>query len=207
MPDTPSNHTGLPPPPELAEKLLSRLLQGVDPNLREAILGDLAEAYYGHASRVGYRQARRWYWGELLRSAPALFHLTSNALLRSKRMKSNLKLAVLGLALILPSLVLVTSGVLQTGFGSTGLVNVVESLGIETFLFSPALILGGLGVALVINLVSVLRVQFQLEAGILVSTIQVRGQLLNLGLIGLSGLLLASILLYAVTENFLILPR
>ncbi|HEX9618462.1 MAG TPA: permease prefix domain 2-containing transporter [Anaerolineales bacterium] len=207
MPDTPSNHTGLPPPPELAEKLLSRLLQGVDPNLREAVLGDLAEAYYGHASRVGYRQARRWYWGELLRSAPALFHLTSNALLRSKRMKSNLKLAVLGLALILPSLVLVTSGVLQTGFGSTGLVNVVESLGIETFLFSPALILGGLGVALVINLVSVLRVQFQLEAGILVSTIQVRGQLLNLGLIGLSGLLLASILLYAVTENFLILPR
>ena len=122
-------------------------------------------------------------------------------------MKSNLKLVVLGLALNLPSLVLVTSGVLQTGFGSTGLVNVVESLGIETFLFSPALILGGLGVALVINLVSVLRVQFQLEAGILVSTIQVRGQLLNLGLIGLSGLLLASILLYAVTENFLILPR
>ena len=122
-------------------------------------------------------------------------------------MKSNLKLAVLGLALILPSLVLVTSGVLQTGFGSTGLVDLVESLGIETFLFSPALILGGLGLALVINLVSVLRVQFQLEAGILVSTIQVRGQLLNLGLIGLSGLLLASILLYAVTENFLILPR
>ena len=207
MPDTPSNHTGLPPPPELAEKLLSRLLQGVDPNLREAVLGDLAEAYYGHASRVGYRLARRWYWGELLRSAPALFHLTGNALLRSKRMKSNLKLAVLGLALVLPSLVLVTSGVLQTGFGSTGLVDVVESLGIETFLFSPALILGGLGLALVINLVSVLRVQFQLEAGILVSTIQVRGQLLNLGLIGLSGLLLASILLYAVTENFLILPR
>lgn len=122
-------------------------------------------------------------------------------------MKSNLKLAALGLALILPSLVLVTSGILQSGFGSMRLAEAIESLGVESLLFSPLLILGGLGLALVTNLVSVLRMHFTLETGTLVSTIQLRGQLLNLALIGLSALLLAAILLYALGENFLIVPH
>lgn len=204
MPGTP---TTFPPLPELAEKLVSRLLSSLDPGLVDGFLGDLAEEYDRRASQVGCHPARRWYWGEMLRSVLALLLLISDRFSRSKLMKSNLKLAALGLALILPSLLLVTAGVLQTGLGSTQLADFVESLGVSSILFSPLLILGGLGLALGVNLVSVLRVQFQLEAGVLISTIRVRGQLLNLGLIGLTGLLLAAILLYGVMENFLIVPR
>jgi hypothetical protein len=59
-----------PAPPRTAERLLEAL--GAGPELRDALLGDLAEDFATRAADDGEPAARRWYWREALRVAPYL---------------------------------------------------------------------------------------------------------------------------------------
>jgi hypothetical protein len=59
-----------PTPPRTAELLLEAL--GADAELRDAVVGDLAEEFAIRAAYDGVRPARRWYWHEALRTAPHL---------------------------------------------------------------------------------------------------------------------------------------
>lgn len=54
-------------PPRLARMLLRACLHPVD---ADVVLGDLHETYAQLASRYGRREARQWYWRQVVRSMP-----------------------------------------------------------------------------------------------------------------------------------------
>jgi hypothetical protein len=100
------------------------------------------------------------------------------------------KVAVVGLVLLLPALVLVLSGL----------------LGLERpdALVHPILVMGGLLSASALNALPILRVRVGHEEGALVGTVslRLRGTGLNLVTLSLSCLLLATIMVYLFVENF-----
>ena len=181
------------PPPKLGEKFLALILHRED---KEAILGDFAEAYYLMVSKHGVRQAKRGYWFEILRSLPALLFLNFNKLIRGKIMNKYSKLAIVGLALIVPAFLLVLGGVAQSGFGTTKL---NEVLNLKLFVFHPIIIMGGLMLAFALNLLPVLQIRYQ--DGVLTTSVTIKDRLLNLGLIGAIGLLFTVIFIYLLAEN------
>ncbi len=67
-----------PTPPRTAERLLEAL--GAEPELRDALLGDLAEDFATRAADHGERAARRRYRREALRAAPYLLHSWARSL-------------------------------------------------------------------------------------------------------------------------------
>ena len=107
------------------------------------------------------------------------------------------KLALAGAILVIPALLLVFGGVLQSGFGIT---RVNDALNFDLFLFHPVVIMGGLLLAFALNLLPVVRLSYQ--EGVIISTVTVKDRLLNVGLIGGIGLMGAIIFLYLLAENF-----
>lgn len=105
-------------------------------------------------------------------------------------MTRNLRVALLGLLLLLPALVLVSSGL----FG----------LERPDALVHPVLVMGGLLLAFVLNALRVLHVHLGREEGVIVGTmsLRLRGTALNLAALTLSCLLLATITAYLFVENF-----
>lgn len=105
-------------------------------------------------------------------------------------MNKDVRVAVLGFVLLLPALVLVSSGVL--------------ALERPDALVHPMLVMGGLLLAFALNALPVFRVRFGHEEGALVSTVslRLRGTVLNLTALSLSCLLLATITVYLLVENF-----
>ena len=63
-----------PPPPHLATWLLNRLTPSTR---REVLLGDFEEGHWEVATFAGEAVARRWYWGQALRSLPAFLYQSS----------------------------------------------------------------------------------------------------------------------------------
>ena len=63
-----------PPLPRLATWLLNRLTPS---SRREVLLGDFEEGYREMAALMGKAGARRWYWGQALRSLPAFLYQSS----------------------------------------------------------------------------------------------------------------------------------
>lgn len=109
------------------------------------------------------------------------------------------KLAGLGFVLTIPALILVFGGILQSGFGVP---QVNEAVNYDLFIFNPIILMGGLGLAFGLNLISVMRVTFQVQDGSLVSTIKIQGKPLNLSLVVFIALLCTTIFLYLLVENF-----
>jgi hypothetical protein len=70
--------------PRFAEALLRGFIS--DPDLEEAILGDLAEEWGERAERAGSGPASAWYWGQVLRSVP---HLLRHGWLRRSRRRAH----------------------------------------------------------------------------------------------------------------------
>jgi hypothetical protein len=105
-------------------------------------------------------------------------------------MVRNVSVAGVGFVLLLPALVLVSSGLL--GFER------------PDALVNPALVMGGLLAAFALNALPVLRVRFGHEEGTLVGTVslRLRGAVLNLMALSASCLLLATITVYVFVENF-----
>ena len=108
-------------------------------------------------------------------------------------MNRNLQVAVTGFLLLLPALLLASSGFLR--------------LEPPAALIHPVLVMGGLLLAFTLNVLSVLRVRFGQDEGTLVGTIsvRVRGNAMNLVALILSCLLFATITAYLFVEN--IQPR
>jgi len=102
----------------------------------------------------------------------------------------NVRVAVLGLLLLLPALVLVSAGLL--------------SFELPDVLTHPLFVMGGLLLAFALNALSVLRFRVAYEEGALVGamSLQLRGTVLNLTTLALSCLLLATITVYLFIENF-----
>ena len=109
----------------------------------------------------------------------------------------NNKMAVAGVILIIPAMLLVFGGVLQSFLGIT---QVNEALNFDLFIFHPAILLGGLVAALGLNLGPVARVRFQ--DGALVGTLKIKGRLANLAILAFIGLMLGTIFMYLLVENF-----
>lgn len=105
-------------------------------------------------------------------------------------MVSDARVAVVGFVLLLPALILVSSGL----------------LGLERpdALVHPVLVMGGILLAFALNALPVLRVRLGHKEGALVGTVSLRfrGTGLNLVALSLSCLLLATITVYLLVENF-----
>jgi xanthine/uracil permease len=101
------------------------------------------------------------------------------------------RLALVSGILIFPALLLCLSGLLQ--------------LSASNVLIHPVLVLGGLMLAIGLNMMPVLKAQ--IDKGNVVSVVRIKGRLLNLSLLGLSLLLLATIMAYGFIENFRVVAR
>jgi len=110
------------------------------------------------------------------------------------------RIAALGLLLIVPALILCFTGILQSLLGTSQFNDTLAIFKLDSLLFHPVVLLGGLSLAFALNLITVARLRIQ--DGSLTGTIQLRGKLLNLGLLACIGLLLSIIFLYLLTENF-----
>lgn len=100
--------------------------------------------------------------------------------------------AVLGLLLVLPALILVSTGLLDLQVELPGT------------LIHPVLVMGSILVAFAVNAFPLFRVRPGVDGDALVGTmsLRLRGTSLNLAAVGLSTLLLAVIVVYLFVENF-----
>ena len=112
------------------------------------------------------------------------------------------KIAGIGVFLIIPALILCAAGVAQSLLGLNGFSNAID---FDSLVFNPAVLMGGLFLAFALNLLTVARLKFQ--NGRLTGTITLRGKLLNLGLLTFISLLLGTIFLYLLAENFQVFAR
>ena len=117
------------------------------------------------------------------------------------------RLAIIGFILLLAPLYFVAANVMQYQVGVPILYGPLEYLYSNPRIFdwfnilSPILFLGGLLLAILCNLVPIVRFSIRREADSIVSTITVDPHWLNLAVIGLSGLLLAILIGYVLVEN------
>jgi asparagine N-glycosylation enzyme membrane subunit Stt3 len=103
-----------------------------------------------------------------------------------------MQVATAGFVLLLPALSLVSAGLADS------------DIRLAPALVHPVVVMGGLALAFLINAWSVMRVGVRKDDGTVVGTIAVRlrGSMMNLAAIGLSGLLVAIIAAYLFVENF-----
>jgi fatty acid desaturase len=198
-------------PPYLAEWILRRLVDAED---MDAILGDFAEEYH---SRSGTK-ANWFYWRQTLGSCLPLIGLkVSRQLERSLTMLEKMPLVQnkrsfwVSLIALLPAFLLVTVGLLQSGFGITAPNDALDALfqkyAALKLIIHPLVLLGGLGVAVVLNLLPASQLRWSRESQSLSATITLKNNLLHWALVGISLMLLGIILVYSVIENFNIIPR
>ena len=186
--------------PKLVEKFLGFILSRKD---AEILLGDFAEEFFTLTSKYGLFTGRILYWFGVIKSMRSFMVLSKNKFTRSYFMydifqsKIDKKIAIAGLVLIVPAILLCVGGLLQAFFGITSVSN---ALNYQSFIFSPFVILGGLFVAFVINLLSIFHIKYQ--DGDIVSTLHIKGKLINLVIIGAIAFLGSIIFLYLLVENF-----
>jgi hypothetical protein len=104
-------------------------------------------------------------------------------------MKTSYRLPAIGLFLLLPAASLIISSLV--GFN------------VPSAIVNPVLVMGGLTVALGLNLAAVLRVNAEREGSHLTAlTIRIGAKPLNLAVVGICALLLLTLVGYAFVENF-----
>ena len=118
------------------------------------------------------------------------------------------RLAVIGFVLLLAPLYFVSASLLKYGLGIGFLFDPLEAfLSVEgrrvVFnVVSPIVFLGGLALALALNIYAVTRLNVSREDGTIVSTVRVRLGLWNIAVAVVSMLLLVTLVGYAFLENF-----
>jgi hypothetical protein len=123
-------------------------------------------------------------------------------------MMQDRRLASIGFVLLLAPLYFVSASLLKYELGVGFLFDPLEAfLSVagrrEVFnLISPVVFLGGLGLALALNIYAVTRLNVSREDGTIVSTLRVRLGLWNIAVAGVSVLLLVTLVGYAFLENF-----
>jgi hypothetical protein len=124
----------------------------------------------------------------------------------------NRRLAVLGFVLLLAPLYFVSASLLKYGLGVGFLFDPLEAvLSVagrrEVFnLVSPVVFLGGLSLAMALNVYAVVRFDINREDGTIVSTVTVTPGLWNIAVAVVSVMLLVTLVGYAFLENFTYRP-
>jgi hypothetical protein len=124
----------------------------------------------------------------------------------------NRRLAVLGFVLLLAPLYFVSASLLKYGLGVGFLFDPLEAvLSVagrrEVFnLVSPVVFLGGLSLAMALNVYAVVRFDINREGGTIVSTVRVTPGLWNIAVAVVSVMLLVTLVGYAFLENFTYRP-
>jgi hypothetical protein len=197
-------------PPNLAEQVLTFLLTQEN---AEYVLGDFAEMYNAYGHQGNLRKAQIWYWIQIIKSAPSLIQLKSSNELERKleTMIKNLNLhnkssLWVSLIALIPALLLVIPGIIQSGLGYFGPNDALEAMFAKApaleILLSPVLLLGGLLLAFVLNLTPAVKLHVERQPDGLTSVITFKPVLLHWILVGISLLLVVIILVYAFFENF-----
>lgn len=106
---------------------------------------------------------------------------------------ANGRLAALGLLLAMPALYFVSANILKYELNALP--------GLRVLSIHPAVLLGGLVLAVVLNLWPVLHVGARRTGAVLTIMITLRARLWNLVSLGIAAVTLGTLLLYAVVEN------
>ena len=194
-------------PPRLAERILSLLLMPED---SETVLGDFAEIC---GQQDNQRQAHIWYWKETFLSAPALLGLKltrqfekSFTVMNKNMGLHNMNCLWVSLIALIPALMLIIPGISQSLLGAMGPNNALDNLYANApyleFLRSPILLLGGLLLAFILNLLPALTLHFERGPEGLTSVITFKPVLIHWTIIGMSLLMVGTILIYAFVDNF-----
>jgi hypothetical protein len=197
-------------PPAFGESVISFLLTEEN---KEEILGDLAEMFNTHGHQSNLRKAQSWYYIQIIQSAPSLLQIKlSNILQRSfETMTTNLNShnkssLLISLIAIIPALVLVIPGILQSGFGYFGANNARDALFASVpaleLLINPFILLAGLLLAFIMNILPATTFHFERKPEGLTSTITFKPVLLHWIFIGASALIVGIIAIYVFIENF-----
>lgn len=197
-------------PPIFGETIISFLL--TEENAEE-ILGDLAEMFNAHGRQSGLRNAQTWYYFQIIRSTPLLFLLKlSNILERNFQIMStnlnnhNKSTLWISLIAVIPAMVLIIPGLLQSGLGYYGATDARDALfaaaPVLELLLNPIILMGGLLLAFAMNVFPALSLHFERKPEGLTSTITFKPILLHWVFIGVSFLMVGIILVYAFFENF-----
>ncbi|HEX8847027.1 MAG TPA: hypothetical protein VF791_20455 [Pyrinomonadaceae bacterium] len=127
----------------------------------------------------------------------------------SVKRSSSKRLAVLGLILSLPPLYFVSAAALKYGFGWGLLFDPLAvffadplRLRILNLVITPLLFFGGLLAALALNLYAIFRLKARGDADVTLSSPDKRVHGWNVSVVVLSSLLLATITVYGILENF-----
>jgi hypothetical protein len=197
-------------PPRLAERLLASILT---PDDAEAVLGDFAELFNTNAYQSNLQKAQFWYWIQTFKSAPSLIRLKlSNELeRRMETMIKNLNLhnkssLWVSLIALIPALLLVIPGIMQSGLGYLGPNDALDTMFAKApalqILLSPIVLLGGLLLAFILNLTPAIKLRFERQPEGLTSVITFKPVILHWIFVGISLLIVSIILVYAFFENF-----
>jgi hypothetical protein len=193
-------------PPKLAERILSLLLMPED---SETVLGDFAEICNQQNSQ---EQADSWYWKEVFRSAPTLLHLKlarqferSFTVMTKNMGLHNKNFLWISLVAVIPALMLIIPGISQSlGFmtPNNAMDNLFANVPSLEILRSPVVLLGSLLLAFILNLLPALNLRFERGPEGLTSVITFKPVLIHWTIIGMSLLMVGTILIYAFVENF-----
>lgn len=179
--------------------LFGRLIPAPD---REVVLGDVEELFRERVVSGGRAKAVFWFWRDLIRSIPHFFFLRMSRKLEGGFAMVPLgglrpeRVALLSLALLLPTIPLLVHVVLFYATGPEGPAEIFSP-----FMW-PAPILLGIAGSVLLNLLSVLRLEWRRGEGDLVMEVRIRGRFANLMILGLSIGILAAITIYGFVENF-----
>jgi hypothetical protein len=207
--------------PRLRPGLLERwLTQAAGPEIAEAAWGDLEEEAAPLRRRYGRIVARGWIaW----HCARMILQLTAQRFAPSRGIgevamdgwtdRRRRLAAVLGAVAALPGALLVVSGLLYMFSGDPAVGRALDATLFDReglvyrLLLHPAIVLGGLALAVGLNLLPLLRFQVDRQPGTLAGTLAVRLRSAHLAVAALALGLFAVILAYAFTENFAVIPR
>ena len=112
------------------------------------------------------------------------------------------RVALLGVILMAPSLVLVFGGLLQSLFGLNGFNNAIDY---DLIVFHPVILLGGMFLALIINILPIVRKK--VEGGAPIGILRFRGYLGNLAVVAATCLISGIIFVYLLAENLQIFAK
>ena len=104
-------------------------------------------------------------------------------------------LGTAGAALLFPAILLVVGGLSH----SLGMPRVSEWLFSQPLLIHPVVVMGGLISSCLMNLLAVFRIDYR--NGALTGSVQVKGRLFNIVLLGFGGCLALMIFVYLMAEN------
>ena len=204
--------------PGRLERILSRL---AGEQIAEAAWGDLEEEAAVIRQRHGRLVSRIWIWLEGVRLI--LGWIPRDPRIAARRVREvamdgwtdgrRRLVAILGALVALPAAVLVVSGLMYTLSGSRAVEQALDSTLFDPqgfvyrVLLHPVTVLGGLALALALNLLPLLRIHIDRQPGNLTGTLAVRLRAAHLAVSGVGLTLLALILAYAFIENFAVVPR